>query len=172
MPGARRVAPEDRSPGAPTDPYVPNSGIRLLRSRFRCAKIDRMDNSWLRRSPRMTPVRSATVTLSRNSAKRSDRREEEGVWGGAAGRAVLGWIKLSTPRGWDASRGRSEPGVCRRLEMRGRRKLRLVSGISVAGTRAGSGVRGRQRRAGWRRGRVGRCGRSRSSCSSEAGGDG
>src|SRR5947207_6122917 len=38
-----RVAPGSRPPGAPTDPDVRDSRIRLFRSRVRCTTIDRVD---------------------------------------------------------------------------------------------------------------------------------
>jgi len=42
-PGARRVAPGSRPPGAPTDPDVRDSRIRLFRSWVRCTTIDGVD---------------------------------------------------------------------------------------------------------------------------------
>ncbi len=42
-----RVAPGSYPPGAPTDPDVPNSGIRLLGLRVRCATVDAVyDTRW------------------------------------------------------------------------------------------------------------------------------
>ena len=39
------VAPGDYSPGAPTDPDVPNSGIRLLRLQNRCTTIHTVNDA-------------------------------------------------------------------------------------------------------------------------------
>lgn len=53
-----RVAPGDCSPGAPTDPDVRNSRIRLLGSRFRCT-IDRADTSGPRERKAIQQLRHA-----------------------------------------------------------------------------------------------------------------
>jgi hypothetical protein len=43
--GDGRVAPPDCSSGAPTDPDVRNSRIRLLRSSTRCAPVDTVNDT-------------------------------------------------------------------------------------------------------------------------------
>ncbi len=53
----RRVAPGGFPPGAPTDPDVPHSGIRLLRSSVRCETEHRVDQHRSRkREPLQQPV--------------------------------------------------------------------------------------------------------------------
>ena len=43
-----RVATGDYSPAAPTDPDLPDSGIRLLRSWNRCTAVNTVNNTRLR----------------------------------------------------------------------------------------------------------------------------